>query len=100
MNKLIQTAGIALVFVSGTALADVDGAFHTDVYAGISESIAETGGNYGRSVDPIAAAFPDNPELYAGHEADASGSSVASKRSSLDVLNAGNPDSEMYCGCS
>ena len=99
MNKLIHTAGVALLCISGTAFADVDGAFHTDVHAGISESIAETGGNYGRSVDPIAAAFPDNPELYAGHEADGSGSSVVSKRSSLDVLNAGSPESEI-CGCS
>ncbi|OOY83250.1 hypothetical protein [Solemya velum gill symbiont] len=99
MNKLIQTAGIALLFVSGVAIADVGGAFHTDVHEGISESIAETGGNYGRSADPIAAAFPGNPELYAGHEADGSGSSVASNLSSLDMVNAGSPESEI-CGCS
>ena len=95
LNHLILATTTALLLATGTASADADGAFHSDVHPGIDMTSNSSGYTY----DPVAAAFPDNPELFAGHEADVREIIVNTNQTSLDFVNSGSPESEI-CGCS
>ena len=92
LNHLIKASAAAMLFASGIAHADAEGAFHMD-QPGLYDSSSTSGDVY----DPVAAAFPGNIELYAGHATD---SAIVHDNglTSLDSVNVGSPESEYY-GC-